>query len=79
MLHNNNDVEHDLYKFDIIKMGFKKYYLIDAKPLWPKFNYSKFYTISYFIKCICKYKSVVNYNIAHNEAVHKYLFKVFYR
>lgn len=59
-------------------MIFEKHCLIDTQLFWLVFNYSKFHAISHFVKYICKYENIVNYNIAHNMAIYQYLIKAFY-
>lgn len=59
-------------------MAFENHWLIYAKLYQPTFNYPQFYIISYFVYCIPDYDYVVNYNIAYNEIMYKYFFKVFY-
>ena len=34
--------------------------------------------MSYFIKYIQDYDSIINYDIAHNKAAYKYFFNIFY-
>lgn len=35
--------------------------------------------MSYFVKYLYKYGSIVNYDIAYSEVTYKYFFKAFYR
>ena len=82
MLYNDKTlayIKYPLYRIDKTKMVFEKHYPIDAQILWPALYYFKFHGISHFVKCICKYGSVVNYNITYSETAYKYLFKAFYR
>ncbi len=71
-------MEHTLYKLKKTEIAFEHYRPIDTKLCQPAFNYPKFHAISHFVYCIWNYGSVVNYDIAHSEAVHKYLLKAFY-
>ncbi len=55
VLYNNEPlryIEHTLYRLENIKIAFKHHRLIDSTLYRPIFNYSKFYTISYFVQCI---------------------------
>ena len=71
-------IKHTLYKLDKIKIGFENHHPIDAKLFRPTFNYPKFHAMTYFVKYIQDYKSAINYDMAHNKAIYKYLFKAFY-
>ncbi len=80
-LHNNKTlsyIEYTLYRLDKTKNVFENHYPIEAKLFRPTFNYSKFYAITHFVKCIQDYKSAINYNTTYSEVAHKYLFKAFY-
>lgn len=68
-----------MYKLDKTKMVFEKLCSINVKLLWPVFNYLKSHILNYNIKYICKYDSIVNYNIVHNKVIYKYFLKAFYR
>ena len=35
--------------------------------------------MTHFVQCIWDYNSAIDYYTAYNEAIHKYLFKAFYR
>ena len=70
--------KHALYKLEKTKIAFEHHRLIDVKLCRPTFNYPKFHATSHLVQCIGNYNSVVNYDTAHSEATHKYLFKVFY-
>ena len=81
VLHDNKTLrymEHALYRLKKTKIAFEYHQIIDSKLCQPIFNYLKFYAISYFIQCIRDYGSAINYDIAHSEAVYKYLLKAFY-
>lgn len=55
LFHNNEIffyIYHALYKLDPKKIMFENYCLINAKLFQPTFNYSKFHTMTYFVKCI---------------------------
>ncbi len=71
-------MEHVLYRLDKTKIAFENYRPINAKLFRPTFNYPKFHTMTYFVKCIRDYGSAINYDTAHSEAAHKYLLKAFY-
>lgn len=71
-------IEHVLYRLEKTKIAFEDHQLIDPKLFWPNLNYPKFYAISHFVSYIWDDGSIVNYNIAHSKAAHKYLFKAFY-
>ena len=71
-------MDHALYRLDKTKIAFENHCPIDAKLFRPTFNYPKFYAMIHFVKCIRDYKSAINYDTAHSEAAHKYLFKAFY-
>lgn len=72
-------IEFALYKPDNIKIILENCCLIDANLFRPMFNYLKFYTIIYFIKCLQNYRSAMNYNIGYNQAAYKYFLKAFYK
>lgn len=82
MLYNDKTLaymKYILYKLEKTKMVFEKYYPINTQLLWPVFYYSMFHDISYFVECIQKYGSEVNYHTAHSEeAAYKYFLKAFY-
>ena len=81
LLHDNERLfytNYTLYRLDKIKIAFKNHRSINAKLFQPTFNYPKFHAMTYFVKCIQDYRSAINYNTAHSEAAHKYLFKAFY-
>lgn len=59
-------------------IAFKNHLPINFKLCQKNFNYPKYYTISYFVKCIRHYCSAVNYNIAHSKLMNNYFFKTFY-
>ncbi len=71
-------MEHALYRLEKTKIAFEHHWLIDPKLYQPVFNYPKFHAISHFVQCIQNYDSMVNYDTAHSEVVHKYLLKAFY-
>lgn len=80
-LHNNKIflyMNHILYRYEKTKIVFENYSSINRKRFWPTLNNLKFYIITYFIKCIQVYGSVINYNIVYSKILHKYLFKIFY-
>lgn len=54
------------------------YDTIDKKIFWSVFNYLKFHIMIYFVKYIWDYGCAINYDMAYNKAIYKYLFKVFY-
>lgn len=58
---------------------FENYCLINIKLLLSTFNYQKFYVITYFVKCILDYSSVINYNMTYSKVVYKYFLKIFYK
>lgn len=72
-------MEHALYRLDKTKIAFENHCPINVKLFQPTFNYSKFYAITHFIKCIRDYGSMINYDTANGEAAHKYLLMAFYR
>ena len=81
VLHDNKTfryIEHALYKLEKTKIAFEYHWPIDSQLYWPSFIYPKFDVISYFVKYIWDYGSIVNYNIAYSKAVHKYFLKAFY-
>ena len=81
ILHDNkmlHYIKHTLYKLEKTKIAFEDHRPIDSKLYWPTFNYPKFHAISHFVYCIRDYSSALNYDTAHNKAVHKYLLKAFY-
>lgn len=81
LLHNNKRflyIEYALYKLDKTKIVFENHYLIDLKLFPPMFNYSKFYTMTYFVYCKWNLKNAVNYNTKYSKIVHKYFFEIFY-
>ena len=71
-------IKHALYKLEKTKIAFEQYQPIDSKLYRPTLNYPRFYAINHFVQSIQDYGSVVNYDTAHSEAAHKYLFKAFY-
>ena len=71
-------MEHILYRLEKIKIAFKYHQFINTKLYQPNFNYPKFYAINYFIQYIQDYDSMINYNITHSKAAHKYYLKMFF-
>ena len=81
VLYNNKIlyyIMYVLYRLENTKIVFEHHWSIDSKLYQPTFNYFKFYTISHFVQYIWNYGNIINYNIMHNKAVYKYLFKAFY-
>ena len=69
---------HALYILYNKKIVFENHCPIHAKLFRPTFNYQKFYTITYFIKCIQDYANAINYDTAYSGKAHKYLLKAFF-
>lgn len=61
-----------------INIVFEYHQPIDSKLFQPTFNYSEFYIINHYIRCIWNYNSVINYDIVYNKTTYKYFFKAFY-
>lgn len=81
LLYNNKtplDIKYALYILNKTKIVFENYHLIDPKLFQLKFNYPKFYVITYFIQCIWNYDSAVNYNMIYSKTAYKYFLKIFY-
>lgn len=82
LLHNDKTllyIDYTLYRLDKTRITFKNHCPIDAKLSQTNFNYPKFHAMTHFVKCIQDYSRAINYNMTHNEVVHKHFLKAFYR
>ncbi len=78
--HNDNILQylqHVLYRMNIFKSIFV-FARSSNKETKKKFNFFKFHVMIYYVAFIHKYKTINEYNIAHDEVKHIYMFKKYY-
>ncbi len=72
--HNNETlfyIDLALYKLDKTKIAFENRCSINAKLFWPTFNYPKLHAMTYFVKYIQNYRSIINYDTVYSEEIYK--------
>jgi hypothetical protein len=79
--HNENTLQyfqHAIYRMNVFKSIFVFARSSNRETEKEHFNFLKFHVMTHYVVFIRKYKTADEYDIAHDEIRHKYMFKKYY-
>jgi hypothetical protein len=71
-------LQHAIYWMNVFKSIFVSARSSNKKTKKKHFNFFKFHVMTHYVAFIRKYETTDEYDIAHDEVKHKYMFKEYY-
>jgi hypothetical protein len=71
-------LQHAIYRMNVFKSIFVSARSSNKETKKEHFNFFKFHVMTHYIAFIRKYETANEYDIAHDEIRHKYMFKEYY-